>query len=91
MSALSTKSYVQIRPQRLKLELNMLVKAVDLPKFSVQTVTKNMYNRKKNLQTTLEYDPVNITFHDDNLGLTTTLMEVIIDIIIEMEITTQAE
>ena len=61
--------------ERHKLEINMLVKSVDLPKFSIQTVTKNMYNRKKNLQTTLEYDPVNITFHDDNLGLTSTLME----------------
>lgn len=68
----------KVMPQlsaRHKLEINMLVKACDLPKFSVQTVTKNMYNRKKNLQTTLEYDPVNITFHDDNLGLTSTLME----------------
>lgn len=61
--------------QRHKQEINMLVKAADLPKFSIQTATKNMYNRKKNLQTSIEYDPVNITFHDDNMGLTTTLME----------------
>lgn len=56
-------------------EINMLVKAVDLPKYQVQTATKNMYNRKKNLQTSIEYDPINITFHDDNMGLTSTLME----------------
>ena len=61
--------------QRHKQEINMLVKSADLPKFSIQTATKNMYNRKKNLQTSIEYDPVNITFHDDNMGLTTTLME----------------
>ena len=61
--------------QRHKQEINMLVKQVDLPKFSIQTATKNMYNRKKNLQTSIEYDPVNIVFHDDNMGLTTTLME----------------
>ena len=61
--------------QRHKQEINMLVKAIDLPKFQIQTVTKNMYNRKKNLQTAIEYDPINITFHDDNLGLTSTLME----------------
>ena len=61
--------------QRHKQEINMLVKSADLPKFSIQTSTKNMYNRKKNLQTSIEYDPVNITFHDDNMGLTTTLME----------------
>ena len=56
--------------QRHKNEINLLVKSVDLPKVSMNTVTKNMYNRKKNLQTSLEYDPVNITFHDDNLGIT---------------------
>ena len=61
--------------QRHKQEINILVKSADLPKFSIQTSTKNMYNRKKNLQTSIEYDPVNITFHDDNMGLTTTLME----------------
>jgi hypothetical protein len=61
--------------QRHKQEITMLVKSADLPKFSIQTSTKNMYNRKKNLQTSIEYDPVNITFHDDNMGLTTTLME----------------
>jgi hypothetical protein len=61
--------------QRHKNEINLLVKSVDLPKYSINTVTKNMYNRKKNLQTNIEYDPVNITFHDDNLGVTTLLME----------------
>tara|TARA_R110000851_G_scaffold267203_1_gene419653 strand:- start:4183 stop:5316 length:1134 start_codon:yes stop_codon:yes gene_type:complete len=61
--------------QRHKNEINLLVKSADLPKVSINTVTKNAYNRKKNLQTHLEYDPVNITFHDDNLGITTLLME----------------
>ena len=61
--------------QRHSNEVNMLVKSVDMPKFNIQTETKNKYNRKKNLQTSLEYDPVNITFHDDNLGITTMLME----------------
>lgn len=56
-------------------EINLLVKSVDLPKFEVNTITKNMYNRKKNLQTHIEYDPVNVTFHDDNLGVTTLLLE----------------
>lgn len=60
---------------RHKNEINLLVKSVDLPKYTINTVTKNMYNRKKNLQTGIEYDPINITFHDDNLGITTALME----------------
>lgn len=55
--------------------IGMLVKNVDLPKFQAQTDTKNMYNRKKNVQTRIDYSPVNITFHDDNFGATTALME----------------
>ena len=74
LSAEAQKMIPQL-DQRHKQEINMLVKSADLPKFSIQTATKNMYNRKKNLQTSIEYDPVNITFHDDNMGLTTTLME----------------
>lgn len=55
------------------LEVNMLVKTVDLPKFNIQVETKNKYNRKKNLQTRLDYAPINIVFHDDNQGLSTQL------------------
>lgn len=55
------------------LEVNMLVKTVDLPKFNIDVVTKNKYNRKKNLQTKIEYAPINIVFHDDNQGLSTQL------------------
>lgn len=57
------------------LEIGMLVKTADLPKYSAQTVTKNKYNRKKNVITSLSYDPVNIAFHDDNYGVTTALLE----------------
>jgi hypothetical protein len=55
------------------LEVNMLVKTVDLPKFNIQVETKNKYNRKKNLQTRLDYSPITIVFHDDNQGLSTQL------------------
>tara|TARA_B110000238_G_scaffold176869_1_gene198319 strand:+ start:443 stop:1609 length:1167 start_codon:yes stop_codon:yes gene_type:complete len=74
LSPSASKNLPQL-DQRHKNEINLLVKSADLPKVSINTVTKNMYNRKKNLQTSLEYDPVNITFHDDNLGITTMLME----------------
>ena len=53
--------------------LNMLVKSVDLPKFKVDTEMIQQYNRKKQVHTKIEYDPVNITFYDDNLGVTTNL------------------
>lgn len=55
--------------------IGMLVKSIDLPKFSAQVETKNKYNRKKNVQSKIEYSPVNIVFHDDNFGATTALME----------------
>ena len=46
-------------------ELSLLVKTVDLPKYNIQTETLNQYNRKRVVQTNLEYQPVTITFHDD--------------------------
>jgi hypothetical protein len=45
--------------------LSYLVKTVDLPKYSIATETLNQYNRKRVVQTKINYDPVTITFHDD--------------------------
>ncbi len=53
--------------------LNMLVKSVDLPRFKIQTDLAFQYNRKKQVHTKVEYDPVNIVFYDDNLSVTTNL------------------
>lgn len=50
-------------------EIGMLVKSVDLPQYQVQIETLNQYNRKKNIQTTMKYQPSTIIFHDDNMGL----------------------
>ena len=61
--------------QRHRAELNMLCKSVDLPQYTASVDTKNQYNRKKNIQTRIDYQPVNITMHDDNVGITTMLME----------------
>jgi len=47
------------------LETGMLVKSVDLPKFTLSTKTLNSYNRKNIVQTHIQYDPVEIKFHDD--------------------------
>ena len=56
-------------------EIGMLVKSADLPKFSVQTDTANQYNRKKVIQSKIDYQAVTIKFHDDNLGVTRQLWE----------------
>lgn len=56
-------------------ELNMLVKTFDMPQYRASVDTKNQYNRKKNIQTRVDYQPINLTMHDDNYGITTMLME----------------
>lgn len=55
--------------QRHRNEINMLVKSVDLPKFKIETETLNQYNRKKVVQYQHKFDPINIAFHDDNMGI----------------------
>jgi hypothetical protein len=47
-------------------ELNMLVKACDLPKYNMSMEEKIQYNKKMYAATRIAYEPVNITFHDDH-------------------------
>lgn len=51
------------------MNLSLAVKTVDLPKFNIDTETLNQYNRKRIIQKKLNYDPVNITFHDTSNDL----------------------
>jgi hypothetical protein len=46
--------------------LSVVVKTVDLPKYSIATETLNQYNRKRVVQTKINYEPVTLTFHDDS-------------------------
>tara|TARA_R110000737_G_scaffold9791_3_gene25523 strand:- start:2193 stop:3485 length:1293 start_codon:yes stop_codon:yes gene_type:complete len=55
--------------------IGMLVKRADLPSFTANVETKKKYNRVKNIQTSISYDPVSIDLHDDNEGLTTALLQ----------------
>jgi len=52
-----------------------LVYQADLPSYSAAVETRNKYNRKKNFQTAIEYQPISIVFYDDNFGVTTKLLE----------------
>jgi len=47
------------------LELNMLVKGCELPRYNMNIEEKTQYNKKMYTATRIQYDPVNITFHDD--------------------------
>ena len=49
-----------------KYQLNMLVKACDLPKYNMSMEEKTQYNKKMYTATRIAYEPVNITFHDDH-------------------------
>ncbi len=52
--------------KNVMLDLNMLVKAIDLPKYNLNLEEKQQYNKKTYVATRIQYSPVNITFHDDN-------------------------
>jgi hypothetical protein len=55
------------------LELNYLVKQAELPKYTLKSETLNQYNRKTNVYTGIQYEPVTLTVHDDNNGITNLL------------------
>jgi len=55
--------------QRHRNEINMLVKSITLPKFTISAETANQYNRKKVIQTQYKFENATIKFHDDNMGL----------------------
>jgi hypothetical protein len=61
--------------QRHRNEINMLVKACDLPNITPLIETVNQYNRVKNTQYRIRYNPLNITFHDDNMGVVNQLWQ----------------
>ncbi len=49
--------------------IGLAVKTIQLPSFTIATTNMNQYNRKRIVQTKINYDDVNITFHDDNASL----------------------
>jgi len=50
-------------------EIGYLIKSADMPKFNFDSTVKNQYNRKKILYKMINYDPLNLTFHDDSAGV----------------------
>jgi len=44
----------------------LLVKDIKLPSFKFETTQLNQYNRKRIIQTKIKYDPIEVSFHDDN-------------------------
>ncbi len=52
--------------QSERFELNMLVKSAELPKYGYNLEEKIQYNKKMYTATRIQYEPVNIVFHDDH-------------------------
>lgn len=65
----------RVIPNNIQLEINLLCKNATLPGYRANTEVLNQYNRKKVVQTGIQYTPINIEFHDDNAGLTTLFWE----------------
>lgn len=53
--------------------VGMLVKNVELPRYTLDVETLNQYNRKRLVQKKLNYQPIRCTFHDDGGDLIRTL------------------
>ena len=47
-------------------QLDMLVKSCDLPRYGMNLEEMVQYNKKAYVATRIQYEPVNITFHDDH-------------------------
>jgi hypothetical protein len=54
-------------------EIGYLIKTADFPKFNIDSTVKNQYNRKKIIYKQINYEPVNLTFHDDSAGIVNAL------------------
>jgi len=52
-----------------KVQIGLMVKTIQLPKFTLDTETLNQYNRKRVIQKKINYGPLNMTFHDDSGSL----------------------
>ena len=49
-----------------RVQLSMLVKSAELPKYGMNLEEKIQYNKKMYAATRIQYEPVNIVFHDDH-------------------------
>jgi hypothetical protein len=53
----------------------LLVKSIKLPTFNMEVQELNQYNRKRLIQSKIKYQPIDITFHDDNASQITAMWD----------------
>lgn len=68
-AVISTVSSSLGRYYDARLNVGLLAKRVQLPRFNLDTRVYNAYNRKNIIQQKIKYDPVSITFHDDSANI----------------------
>lgn len=67
---INPQANVSFAPNVLKkIEAGVLAKAVDLPKYRIDFKTHNAYNRKDNVQTKINYEPIQLVLHDDSANV----------------------
>ena len=54
-------------------KISVLTKRIDLPNYSFEVDTLNQYNRKRNVQSKINYEPITIDFHDDSSDIVRSL------------------
>ena len=69
-NAIIDKNWDQRKGDR---DVGLLVRRLDLPRFTVSSETLNQYNKKTIVHTKISYSNIVIDFHDDNSNLTTDL------------------
>lgn len=57
---------IALEDQNKQIEIGLMAKSVSLPKYTIQQKTYNAYNRKNIAQERINYEPVNLVFHDDS-------------------------
>lgn len=68
-------TYFEINPVLGDANYGLLVREIKLPAFSFNTTQLNQYNRKRIIQSKIKYEPIEISFHDDNANQATKLWE----------------
>ena len=69
---LNTEQIPQLRtlfPKNQSQDLGLVVKTIDLPSYNFETDVMNQYNRKRLIQTRVNYRPISVVFHDDGSNL----------------------
>jgi hypothetical protein len=53
----------------------LLVKTIKLPTFNMDVQEMNQYNRKRLIQSKIKYQPIEVSFHDDNASQVTAMWD----------------